>query len=309
MNILKVKEISKLYGKNLVLDNVSINVPRGEILGLLGPNGAGKTTLIRIINQIINSDNGKLFFNDKEMRREDIANIGYLPEERGLYAKMKVGEHLLYMAQLKGFSGNKAKNTIEKFLDEFEIGGWWNKKVEQLSKGMQQKLQFIIAIMHSPDLVILDEPFTGFDPINIEIIKKRIVSMKEKGVTFILSTHRMESVEELCENIVLINESKKILDGKKFDIKEKYKQNVFEIVFEKTSQLKVEKKSELFELLSVNETNGRSSMQIRLNGNVTINDILKELLTDINIYSVNEIIPSINDIFISMVNKKENNNE
>ncbi len=309
MNILKVKEISKLYGKNLVLDKVSINVPRGEILGLLGPNGAGKTTLIRIINQIINSDNGKLFFNDKEMRREDIANIGYLPEERGLYAKMKVGEHLLYMAQLKGFSGNKARDTIKKFLDEFEIGGWWNKKVEQLSKGMQQKLQFIIAIMHSPDLVILDEPFTGFDPINIEIIKKRIVSMKEKGVTFILSTHRMESVEELCENIVLINESKKILDGKKFDIKEKYKQNIFEIVFEKTSQLKVEKKSELFELLSVNETNGRSSMQIRLNENVTINDVLKELLTDIDIYSVNEIIPSINDIFISMVNKKENNNE
>lgn len=308
MNILEVKNVSKSYGKQKVLNDVSIEVEKGKIYGLLGPNGAGKTTLIRIINQIINLDQGELYFDKEKLSRKHIEHIGYLPEERGLYSKMKVGEHLLYMAQLKGLTGSAGKKVVRSFLEEFDIFSWWHKKVEQLSKGMQQKLQFIIAIMHNPKLIILDEPFTGFDPVNVEIIKKKIRTLKEGGTSFILSTHRMESVEELCDHIALIHKSNKILDGDKIEVRNNFKENIYEVKCSgiiSENQLTEISGFELNKLDNIGSNLYNLTLKLLPGGNV--NQMIKELLGKVEIISVNELIPSVNDIFISLV--KEENHE
>lgn len=303
MNILEVKDLSKSFGKLNVLREINLSIPQGSIFGLLGPNGAGKTTFIRIVNQIIGPDNGRIYFSGVPLKRKDISRIGYLPEERGLYNKMKIGEHLIYLAQLKGIYGNRAKSIIKNLLEEFEITDWWNMRVEQLSKGMQQKLQFIIAIMHSPTLIILDEPFTGFDPINIEVIKQKVIKLRNEGISFILSTHRMDSVEELCNHIALINKAELILEGNVANIKEKFKNNIFEIkgmgqveetLFEMTGST----------ILSLVNEDNVFKLRIKLPENGDINELLVKILHKAKVLSLNEIVPTINEIFISMVNQK-----
>ena len=229
MNILTAENIHKAYGDFKALSDINLAIPEGSIFGLLGPNGAGKTTLIRIITQIIAADQGSIMINNKPLNFNHIREIGYLPEERGLYKKMKVGEHLLYLAQLKGLSKKEAMEQIKVWFRKFKIAGWWGKKVEDLSKGMQQKIQFIATVIHKPKLIILDEPFSGFDPINVNIIKDEILNLAKNGNTIIFSTHRMESVEELCDYIVLIDKSEKILEGSKKTIKEDYKTNTFDV--------------------------------------------------------------------------------
>ena len=228
-NILTIDSVSKHYGNFTALNDVSIKIPEGSIFGLLGPNGAGKTTLIRIINQITRPDSGRVLFNDIELKPDNIKDIGYLPEERGLYPKMKIGEQAIYLAQLKGMDRLTAKSELTKWFEKFEITDWWNKKVTELSKGMAQKVQFIVTVLHKPKLLIFDEPFSGFDPINANLIKDEILNLRKQGATVIFSTHRMESVEELCEDIALINKSNKILDGNLDDIKAKFKSNTFEV--------------------------------------------------------------------------------
>ena len=307
MKILEVKDVSKSYGTQLVLDSISMTIAQGKIYGLLGPNGAGKTTLIRIINQIISLDKGDVFFKGHPMKREFVEKIGYLPEERGLYVKMKVGEHLIYLARLKGMKAAQAKKVIADLLDEFDMNSWWNKKIEQLSKGMQQKLQFIISIMHQPDFVILDEPFTGFDPVNVELVKDKILNLRKNGVTFMLSTHRMESVEELCDSVMLINKAKKVLDGDKHQIKEKYSKNLYEIEFRGAIQKTIPDTHSKWSIVKRDESevNGKSSFQIQLPGGTFLNEILPEWITYGNVNSVTEIIPSMHDIFISLVNENK----
>ena len=228
-NFLSIDSVSKKFGSHTALNNISLNIPEGCIYGLLGPNGAGKTTLIRIINQILLPDSGKVFFNDRELNQSHIKQIGYLPEERGLYPKMKIGEQAIYLAQLKGMDRKIAKAELKKWFEKFEISDWWNKKVTELSKGMAQKVQFIVTVLHKPKLLIFDEPFSGFDPINANLIKDEILELNKEGATVIFSTHRMESVEELCEHITLINKSNKILDGNLDEIKKEFKTNTFEV--------------------------------------------------------------------------------
>jgi ABC-2 type transport system ATP-binding protein len=235
--IIEVQGVTKRYANHLAIDEVSFSVSRGTIFGLLGPNGAGKTTLIRMINQITAPDNGTIFFDGRPIQKDDVERIGYLPEERGLYKKMKVGEQALYLAQLKGVSKQIALERLVYWFRKFEIVGWWDKKVEELSKGMQQKVQFITTIIHQPDFLILDEPFSGFDPINTNIIKTEILRLKEEGTTIILSTHNMESVEEICDDIVLINKSKKVLEGNLHDIKQQFKEHLFEVTIDTGEEL------------------------------------------------------------------------
>ncbi|MBC8344295.1 MAG: ATP-binding cassette domain-containing protein [Bacteroidetes bacterium] len=304
MNVLDIKDVSKSFGNHLVLNDISLQIPKNKIFGLLGPNGAGKTTLIRIINQIITLDKGQILFNGKPIKREFVEKMGYLPEERGLYPKMKVGEHMLYLAALKGMTGAKARETIKKYLKEFDLYDWWYKKVEQLSKGMQQKLQFIISIMHDPDFVILDEPFTGFDPLNVELVKSRIKELKEQGTTFMLSTHRMDSVEELCDYVTLINKANKVLDGNKNEIRQTYSKNIFEIIYDGAESRDIPGRNQFwnsFENKGLDEQ-GRTTIRFMLDQHVRVNEVMPLWLQYGDIYSVNEIIPSMNDIFISLVN-------
>jgi len=307
MNILEVKNISKTYGKKKVLNQISLAVPQGKIYGLLGPNGAGKTTLIRIINQIIASDEGEVWFKGSPMTRNQVEKLGYLPEERGLYTKMKVGEHLIYMAQLRGIKSLNAPKVVKNYMREFDILDWWNMKVEQLSKGMQQKLQFIIAIMHSPDFVILDEPFSGFDPVNAEFIKNKILELKGQGVTFMLSTHRMDSVEELCDHVTLIHKANKVLDGEKHKIKSQFKTNKYEIIYSHTSR-PVESETPVFQIIS-NEKNDNPdwmTLTVSLKPGRTVNELLHYLLDMTEIHAFRELIPGMNEIFISLVKDVEN---
>ena len=229
-NLIEIKNVSKTYGNYKALDNISINVPRQSIYGLLGPNGAGKTTLIRMLNQITAPDEGSIIFNGETLNRSHITQIGYLPEERGLYKSMKVGEQAIYLAQLKGVSQRDAEKRLKSWFNKFDILNWWDRKVEELSKGMQQKIQFIVTVIHNPQLLIFDEPFSGFDPINVNLLKKEILELRDKGATIIFSTHNMASVEELCDNIMLINKGKKILEGSVYQIKQDNKENKFEVV-------------------------------------------------------------------------------
>jgi ABC-2 type transport system ATP-binding protein len=277
-------------------------VPEGAIFGLLGPNGAGKTTLIRIITQIIAPDSGSVYLRDKPLSGDDISRIGYLPEERGLYKKMKVGEQLMYLGQLKGFSRHEVKERLKVWVEKFEIGSWWNKKVEDLSKGMQQKIQFIATVLHRPDLIILDEPFSGFDPINANLIKDEILNLRNSGATIIFSTHRMESVEELCDHIVLINKSKKILEGAKTNIRESFRKHIYQI----QHRGPLHGVSDQYTILQSTPLAGGSlQTEVKIPAGSSPNILLRELLAQTEIEAFSEVIPSINEIFIRMVNEEQ----
>jgi len=301
--VLETDKVSKQFANHKALDEVSIAVPDQSIFGLLGPNGAGKTTLIRIINQITGPDSGSVKLYGELLQSKHISKIGYLPEERGLYKKMKVGEQALYLAQLKGLSKNDATKSLKYWFEKFDILSWWNRKVEELSKGMQQKVQFIVTIVHEPKLLIFDEPFSGFDPINVNILKDEILALKENGATIIFSTHNMASVEELCDHIALIDQSKKILEGRVLDIKELYKSNTFEISF---SDQKKELASILgsnFQIIEEQKSNDNSFVKVRLNNGSTQNDLLNKMIPEVSILSFNEILPTMNEIFIQTVNQ------
>ena len=280
------------------MNNVSLAIPEGSIFGLLGPNGAGKTTLIRIITQIIACDQGTITINNEPLNSNHIREIGYLPEERGLYKKMKVGEHLLYLARLKGLSKNESMERIKYWFKRFEIAEWWGKKVEDLSKGMQQKIQFVATVLHNPKLLILDEPFSGFDPINVNIIKDEILNLAKEGSTIIFSTHRMESVEELCDHIVLLNKSEKILEGSKKSIKDTYKTNTFEIGHKNL----IDQMDDGFQIRSQEQVeDGFYKTSIRISNGRGPNELLKTLIDKVEVHSFMEKIPSMNEIFISKV--------
>lgn len=304
MDFLTAENVRKQYAGHLALDDVSINVKEGSIFGLLGPNGAGKTTLIRIINRIISSDSGNIHINGETLNDDHVYNIGYLPEERGLYRKMKVGEQALYLARLKGLSKKDATEKLKAWFEKFDLMGWWNKKVEELSKGMQQKIQFIVTILHEPQLLIFDEPFSGFDPINANIIKKEVLELKEKGATIIFSTHNMESVEELCDKITLINKSKNILSGEVNKIKQQYKSNEYKLIFEGDFNLLQSTLSSNYKLLENKKVDNKNHIKVKLLNNISTNEFLKSIMNSGNIISFNEIIPSMNDIFIKVVNEK-----
>jgi ABC-2 type transport system ATP-binding protein len=303
-NILSAKNIVKRYASHTALDDVSLDIPSQSIFGLLGPNGAGKTSLIRIINQITGPDSGELFFEDEKLSQKHIEQIGYLPEERGLYKKMEVGEQALYLAQLKGMSKVDAKKKLKFWFEKFEIDAWWNKKVEELSKGMQQKVQFIVTVLHEPKLLILDEPFSGFDPINANIIKNEILNLKKQGSTILFSTHNMGSVEELCDNIALIHRSKKIVDGAVKEIRKAYKSNIYEIEFTGTMMSFTNSLWTFGKLLEHTVDGDYCKAQVQLVGNSKSNQLLESVLAAVDIQSYREIVPSMNDIFIAKVNEE-----
>ena len=303
-NLLSIDSVSKHYGDFTALNNVSINVKEGSIFGLLGPNGAGKTTLIRIINQITRPDEGKILFNNEILNINHIRDIGYLPEERGLYPKMNIGDQAVYLAQLKGLQRDTAKSELKKWFDKFGIEDWWNKKVTELSKGMAQKVQFIVTVLHKPKLLIFDEPFSGFDPINANIIKDEIIDLRNKGATIIFSTHRMESVEELCEDIALINKSNKILDGNLDEIKTKYKTNIYEVGVSANNPDSLNKElQKIFETLKPSfKTIGENlKLNVKLNSKQKSDDLLKILNQNAKVIHFKEVIPSANEIFINSV--------
>lgn len=303
-NLLVTNSVSKNFGDFKALNNVSIEVPKGSIFGLLGPNGAGKTTLIRIINQITMPDSGTVLLDGKPLKADDIQHIGYLPEERGLYKSMKVGEQVLYLAQLKGLSKSEAKKRLTYWFERLEIGDWWNKKIQELSKGMAQKIQFVVTVLHQPKLLIFDEPFSGFDPINANLIKDEILNLRNEGATVIFSTHRMESVEELCDHIALIHKSNKILDGKLRDIKRSYKTNTFEVGLVTENEVKLRETIEQrFEVSSADfkSLNDDLKLNIKLKTSETSNELLSFLTQNAEVNHFNELIPSASDIFIQTV--------
>jgi len=303
-NLLEAHSVSKSFGKHTALSNVSIAVPQGSIFGLLGPNGAGKTTLIRIINQITMPDTGHVLLDGEPLKNAHIKDIGYLPEERGLYKSMKVGEQALYLAQLKGMPKAEAKKKLHDWFERLDIGDWWNKKIQELSKGMAQKIQFVVTVLHEPKLLIFDEPFSGFDPINADIIKDEILRLKNEGATVIFSTHRMESVEELCDHIALIHKSNKILDGNVIDIKKQYKTNTFEVGLNTNNPEQVRKN--LAERFIVSPAEFRTignelKLNIKLTENSSPNALLNYLTNKGQVSHFVELIPSVNDIFIKTV--------
>jgi len=303
-SLLEVREVSKQFFRKEALSNVSLEVRRGEIFGLLGPNGAGKTTLIRIINRILEPDAGSVKFDGHLMEANDLRRIGYLPEERGLYKSMKVGEQALYLAQLKGLSKVEAKKRLKYWFDKLEIGDWWNKKIQELSKGQAQKIQFVVTVLHKPKLLIFDEPFSGFDPINANLIKDEILQLRNEGATVIFSTHRMESVEELCDHIALIHKSNKILDGQLNDIKRKFKTNTFEIGLQSQNpNVIMSEIKENFEVLPATFKNLHDDvkMNIKINASTSPNELLSYLMTKAEIHHFVEVLPSANDIFIETV--------
>lgn len=306
--ILETDSITKRYAGHTALEGVSIQVPKQSVFGLLGPNGAGKTSLIRIINQITGPDEGRIIFDGKPQSPENISRIGYLPEERGLYKKMKIGEQAIYLAQLKGLSKNDAKKKLKKWFEKFEIDAWWDKKVEELSKGMAQKVQFITTVLHEPDLLILDEPFSGFDPINTNLVKKEILKLRDEGATIILSTHNMGSVEEICDNIALINKSKKVLDGSVKDVRNSHRDQTYSITF--TGDL-ISFSTALwtdFELLEKKTEDKVHTCTIKINEGRKLNDLLQAVIPVGQVMEVHEVIPSMNDIFIQAVSEKEPQN-
>jgi ABC-2 type transport system ATP-binding protein len=310
MEALRVENIVKQYANHRALSDISLRTEKGEIFGLLGPNGAGKTTLIRIINQIIGPDSGKVFLNGKPLQRDDISKIGYLPEERGLYKKMKVYDQVLYFAQLKGMGKKEAKRKIDEWFEKFEITSWYGKKVEELSKGMAQKIQFIITVLHEPELIILDEPFSGFDPINAQIIRNEILDLKKKGCSILLSTHNMNSVEEICDSIALMNKSELILNGKLATIKEEYRSNVYAIQFK---GMLFGFANALFADFSLEHSyqidKERAVAHVKLLKGNTLNDLLRTVMPIVNIESLNELMPSMNDIFIQAVQGAKGGND
>jgi ABC-2 type transport system ATP-binding protein len=302
MDLLETRNITKRFANHVALSDVSINVPEQSIFGLLGPNGAGKTTLIRIINMISMPDEGEILLRGEKLHKNHIENIGYLPEERGLYKKMKVGEQALYLAQLRGLSYGDALKKLKYWFEKFELMGWWNRKVEELSKGMQQKIQFVITVLHDPKLLIFDEPFSGFDPINASLIKDEILRLKENGATIILSTHNMASVEELCDHIALINKSKKILEGKVKEIKNSYKTNIYQVEITGYNKLLKDTLNHDFNVVEESHDDEMLKAQIEILNNKSTNELIQALMQYGNIHAVQEIIPTMNDIFIAKVN-------
>ena len=301
--MLKAENVTKTYnaGKKLALDNFSIDVPEASIYGLLGPNGAGKTTFIRIINQITQADSGEVFINEQKLNPEHIKQIGYMPEERGLYKNMSVGDQILYFGELKGMSKNDALSQAKYWFEQLEIDQWWKKKLSELSKGMAQKIQFVVTVLHRPKLLILDEPFSGFDPVNANLIKDQILNLKNNGTTIILSTHRMESVEEMCDYVALINQSKKVLDGKVFDVREKFKKNIFGITLSEVDSEKFENFRKEFHINEFDTQNQLVSFELKNDNDQHL--LLNELMKIGKIRSFDEKIPSMNEVFINAVAK------
>ena len=300
MGLIECKDVCKSFGEKVALDNVSIDIPKGKIYGLLGPNGAGKTTLIRIINRITIPNSGSVLFNGKPITQDDVEKIGYLPEERGLYRKMKVGEQAMYFAQLKGMSAREAGHELKKWFVRFGIESWWNKKVEELSKGMAQKVQFITTVVHKPSLLILDEPFSGFDPVNAQVIREEILRLRDEGATIILSTHNMESVEELCDNITLINKSKVVISGGVDEIRRKYGNNNVEVVYTGVAALTSVPGS--FTVLSDVDDSGRHTAVLALEEGADTNSAITQMMSaGLKISSFKELVPRMNDIFIKLV--------
>lgn len=299
--LLEINHVTKDYANHRALDDVSIQIPKGKIFGLLGPNGAGKTSLIRIINQITAPDSGEILFNGEPLGPQHIAQIGYLPEERGLYKKMKIGDQMLYLAQLKGLSKREALARIRDWCQRLDITSWLDKKIEDLSKGMQQKVQFVATVIHQPELIILDEPFSGFDPVNANIIKEQILRLNQEGATIIFSTHRMETVEELCDNIALINRSKKILDGSVQAIKKEYRNQTYRLEYTASEDNFLLSDDTLFEVITSTKHEKTYITTIQLNNNSHINDVLMRFIPQIQLNQLIEIVPSMADIFIQKV--------
>lgn len=300
MALIECKNVCKNFGSKVALDNVSLDVPEGKIYGLLGPNGAGKTTMIRIINRITIPNSGEVLFNGRPITQRDVEKIGYLPEERGLYRKMEVGDQAMYLAQLKGMSEKDARAELKKWFVKFGIQDWWKKKVEELSKGMAQKVQFITTVVHKPSLMILDEPFSGFDPVNAELIRKEILELKEQGATIILSTHNMESVEELCDNIALINKSHLVLSGGVDEIRRQYGNNHVELIYSGENVLAPVEG--LFSVISDADDNGRHMAVLSLDHEGLGNEVLTAVIGQgLLVNSFKELLPRMNDIFIKLV--------
>lgn len=302
--MLDIRNIVKQYANHRALDDVSIFVPEGQIFGLLGPNGAGKTSLIRIINQITAPDGGEIYFDGEKLKPDHINRIGYLPEERGLYKKMEIGEQMIYLARLKGLSTEEAKQRIKYWFEKLNMQDWWKKKVEDLSKGMQQKVQFVATVLHEPDLIILDEPFSGFDPVNARVIQQEILELNQKGATIIYSTHRMESVEELCDNIALINKSKKILDGSVKEIKAQHKNQTYTIEYGIKDGVSFHAdNTDIYQVVNHQLEEDEHKLTIQIGQGKTLNDVLSLVIPQVNIHQIFEIVPSMNDIFIEQVTK------
>lgn len=299
-DIILCNDVVKKFNDFTALDKVSLKVRKGRIFGLLGPNGAGKTTLIRIMNQITIPDSGEVLFNGFPIKQSDIAHIGYLPEERGLYKKMKVGEQALYLARLKGMTSSDATRELKQWFVKFGIQAWWNKKVEELSKGMAQKVQFITTVLHKPDLLILDEPFSGFDPVNVQLVRNEILKMKESGTSVILSTHNMESVEELCDDIALVNKSRLVITGELDNIRREHGKNEVEVIYRATHEVDFSG-SPLFTLVDNGITRRGYKAVLGVNNDASSSDVLRELVAKADILSYRELIPRMNDIFIKLV--------
>ncbi len=300
--MININHIVKQYSGHRALSDVSMEIEKGKVFGLLGPNGAGKTSLIRIINQITAPDSGEVLFNGQKLDQHHISQIGYLPEERGLYKKMEIGEQIIYLAQLKGLSADEAKLRARRWFKKLEIEGWWKKKIEELSKGMQQKAQFVATVIHEPELIILDEPFSGFDPVNAEIIKNEILELNRNGATIIFSTHRMESVEELCDSIALLNLSHKILDGKVKDIRNRYRTGTYILEYEGAPvSLGIDAP---FSTVAEQAIEGGSQIKLKIKDGHKVNDILHYMLPLGNISKFEEVIPTMNEIFIQAVGKE-----
>ena len=302
MEIIKVENVTKQFANHTALNDVSLSVPEGCIYGLLGPNGAGKTTLIRIINHITAPDSGIVYFNGHQLTANDVVNIGYLPEERGLYKKMKVGEQALFFARLKGMSKYDTTIHLREWFERFDISDWWNKKVEELSKGMAQKIQFIITVLHQPKLLIFDEPFSGFDPINANLLKEEILRLRDEGATIIFSTHNMSSVEELCDHITLINKSQNILSGKTDDIRHQYGKNRYELIFDgDENKLSMLLNQHLTKSVSTPMSNSLHKLLININDNSTLKEIIAIANDNVELKSIVPSMPSMDEIFINTV--------
>lgn len=308
-SILNVEHVSKQYGSHMALDDVSLSVPRGTVYGLLGPNGAGKTTLIRIINHITAPDTGRVIFDGHELSASDVAHIGYLPEERGLYKKMKVGEQALFFARLKGMNSREATAALREWFDRFEISSWWNRKVEELSKGMAQKVQFIVTVLHRPKLLIFDEPFSGFDPINATLLRDEILRLKDEGATVIFSTHNMASVEEICDNITLINQGHNILSGSVEEIRRRYTEGRYSVTFNGDVRAALEPLLPMIDMNTVSElSDGGNKIEFHLSGGSSLRDAIAALNPVVELRSVNEGMASMNDVFIDAVKSANLNN-
>lgn len=308
MDLLQVNNVSKCFGSHMALDNVSLSVPQGKIYGLLGPNGAGKTTLIRIINHITAPDSGSVIFDGHPLTQADVANIGYLPEERGLYKKMKVGEQALFFAQLKGLSKSDATAALRQWFDRFDIGGWWNKKIEELSKGMAQKVQFIVTVLHNPKLLIFDEPFSGFDPINANLLRDEIIRLRDNGSTIIFSTHNMASVEEICDNITLINQGHNILSGNVEEIRRDFTRGRYSLDFDGSPRTLAAALEPLLQSFTLEEApKGRNRMNILLKPDASLRQVIDVANPTVEIAAVSEAMASMNDIFINAVNSNNSN--